>query len=89
MRKQLWHPVELDDRAAYAVQALAKGEATDAQQKFFLDWLIKEACQTYEEVFVPDNQRVTDYVAGRRSVGLALVKHVNVRPDKLSKQGDA
>ena len=63
---------------------MARGEATDLQQKAILDWLIKQACQTYDEPFMPDNARVTDYLLGRRSVGLAIVKHLTISPAKLA-----
>jgi len=81
--KDLWNPVPFDDTIAYALQALAKGEAEDHQQKSVLDWIITEACQTYEEPFVSDNARVTDYLLGRRSVGLAIVKHLTTSPAKI------
>ena len=70
--------------AAYAIQALARGEATPEQQKFALKWLTEDACQTYDEPFTPDNARVTDYRLGRRAVGLAIVKHINISLSKLA-----
>jgi len=83
-RKAIWHPVQLNTDAAYALQAMSRGEATDHQQKFVLDWLITDTCQTYEEPFTPDSVRVTDYVLGRRSVGLGIVKHLTISPAKLA-----
>lgn len=79
------HPglVPLDQKAAYAAQAMARGEATDSQQQYFLDWLINIAAGTYDEPFDPESQNVTDYRLGRRAVGLAVVKHLNVKIGKL------
>jgi len=79
----LWKPVNFDETVAYALQAMAKGEAEDHQQKKVLDWIITEACQTYEEPFDPENARATDYILGRRSVGLAIVKHLTTSPSKI------
>ena len=85
-RREIWHPVQFNQRAAYAAQALVRGEATEDQQKFFVDWLIRDACQTYEEPFDPESERVTDYVLGRRSVGLGVVKHLSISPAKLEQE---
>lgn len=86
MRKALWHPVPFNEKAAYGLQAMARGEMTPEQQKATLDWIIKEAAQTYEEPFIHDNARVTDYLLGRRSVGLAIVKHLTISPAKLKEK---
>ena len=80
---ELWTPVPFSADIAYAIQAMSNGEANDAQQKNLLDWLLTDATQTYEEPFVPDNARVTDYLLGRRSVGLAITKHLNISPAKI------
>lgn len=84
-RKELWHPTQSDVAVAQAIQNMATGTASEAQQKAVLDWLITTACQTYEEAFVPDNPRVTDYVLGRRSVGLAIVKHLHLNTAAFKK----
>lgn len=74
---------EYDEQVAYVVQALVRGEANEGQQKQFLEWLVHKACDTYGEPFDPDNARLTDYQLGRRSVGLAVVKHINANIGKL------
>ena len=86
MRKALWHPVPFNEKIAYALQAMARREATPDQTADALDWIIKEAAQTYEEPFIHDNARVTDYLLGRRSVGLAIVKHLTISPAKLKEK---
>lgn len=75
--------------AAYALQAMGREDAIGAQQKFILKWLVEEVCQTYDESFTPDNPRVTDYRLGRRSVGLAIVKHLNISLSKLAELSEA
>lgn len=85
-RKELWHPAQSDIPVAQAIQNMAAGKASEAQQKAVLDWLINVACQTYEEPFTPDNARVTDYVLGRRSVGLAIVKHLHLNIAAFTKE---
>lgn len=73
--------------AAYALQAMARGEASDKQQKFVLRWLIEAVCQTYDEPFMPGHADVTQYRLGKRGVGLAMVKHLNLSPAKLAGEG--
>jgi hypothetical protein len=58
-----------------AIQALAR----DPAHKRALDWIIREACMTYDETFFPD-ERNSAYAQGRRGVGLAIVKLVNYPP---------
>lgn len=73
-KRELWHPAEWEVADAGALQALARGDAEPHQQKRALDWLITKAAMTYEQSFMPDNARVTDFVEGRRSVGNQVVK---------------
>ncbi len=75
-----WHPPGYDARDVRAIQALARGEAGPDDQRRALDWIVHRAAQTYDEPFYAENARVTDYVLGRRSVGLALVKLIRLKP---------
>lgn len=85
MKREIWHPAPYEDRDAYAIQALARGEATPDQQMRALRWIIEQAAQTYEQSFTPDNSRVSDFIEGRRSVGNQLVKLVKLKVGKLQK----
>lgn len=76
--KEKWHPTTSNQAVARAARALVEGVAGTDDQQLFMKWLIEVACQTYDEPFDPDNQHVTSYVLGRRSVGLAVVKHINM-----------
>lgn len=77
-KRQPWHPVDWAPPDAAALKALERGDAEPEQQKRALAWILS-ATQIRDEVFVPDNARVTDYLLGRRSIGLqiaALLKWV-------------
>lgn len=63
---------------ASALQSLARGEADADQQKRALDWIIRQAALTYQVSFQPDNDRATDFVEGRRFVGLSIVQLLSV-----------
>lgn len=52
-----------------------------ADVKRALDWIIVHAAGTYDEPFEPGRPDVTDYLLGRRSVGLAIVKLMRLKPD--------
>lgn len=79
-------PAPWDEADAFAIKALIAGNANDAQQRRAIDWIINRACQTYDEPFIPDNPRATDYLLGRRSVGLQIVKLANVSLGALKKK---
>jgi hypothetical protein len=67
---------------SYAIRMLAQGEATPAQQRLALDWMIHKLCRTYDEPFRPggDGARETDYALGKAHVGRQLIKHANGVP---------
>lgn len=63
---------------AEAVKAVAAGNASPSQQQACMNWIIHHAAGTYDETFVPGQSDASDYLAGRRNVGLQLVKLINV-----------
>lgn len=83
-----WGPAEWDDDDARALKALQVGNASDTQQQRALAWIIQRACMTYDEPFQPDSERTTNYLLGRRSVGLQIVKLLNVKLGALQKAND-
>jgi hypothetical protein len=87
---QRWHPTEdYTIRDIRAIQALAQGKATEDDQRVALDWIINKAAQTYEEPFVAapaGGDDVRCYLLGRRSVGLAIVKLMKLKPDLFSEK---
>lgn len=68
---------------AYAIKAVAKGTATEAQQQRALNWIIHAAAMTYDETFVAGQGDVSIYLQGRRNVGLQIVKLINVPIEHL------
>jgi len=79
--RQPWHPAVWENGDASAIQAIARGDASPEQQRRALDWIINMAAMTYDETFVPGQADVSDFLAGKRSVGTQIVKllKVNVR----------
>jgi hypothetical protein len=86
--REIWHPppYRLDD--IRAVQAVAAGTASAAEQQRALDWIVNTAAQTYDEPFVPGQDDVRAYVLGRRSVGLAIIKLIKLKPDLFRAEGE-
>lgn len=70
-----------------AVKAVAKGNASPGQQQLALRWIIEGAAMTYQETMVPGQPDVSNYLAGRRNVGLQIVKLINLKADQLKKEG--
>jgi hypothetical protein len=76
-----WLPAEWEPADVSAVQALARGDATEEQQKRALDWIINSACGTYEVSYRPGGQegeRDTCFAEGRRFVGSQIVKALKI-----------
>lgn len=76
-------PYELAD--ATALQALAKGEADEGQQRRALNWLVNNACGTYDLEY-RSNDRDHAFASGRRFVGLQIVKMLKLNVTALSKK---
>lgn len=79
-------PVPYEDLDAYALRALAKGEANEWQQKRTLDWIIRQAADTYGLSYRPESDRDTAFAEGRRFVGLQIVKLLNLPASVLGKK---
>jgi len=79
--RKIWHPPDYDITIIRAIQGLAEGNASEDMQKRALDWIINAAALTYDEPFQPGQPDVVNYVLGRRSVGLAIVKMLKLKPD--------
>lgn len=73
-----WRPADWEVPDAAALQALARGDADEHAQRRALKWLIEKAAGVYEETFVPRETNTSDYLQGRRSVGLQAVKLLHI-----------
>lgn len=83
MKQNPFGPAKYSRYDAFAIKAVAKGEATEAQQQRALQWIIQAAAMTYDETFVPGQPDVSNFLAGRRSVGLQVVKLINVPIEQI------
>lgn len=85
-KKLAYYPPEYSEFDVASIQACVKGEATPAQQKHAIDYIINQCCNTYDLSFRPGGEvgrRDTDFAEGRRFVGLQIVKMINVSLSKL------
>ncbi len=78
-KREIWHPPLYEQADMRAIQAIAEGVASPEDQKRGLDWIVMSACATYEDPFTPGQSDVRDYILGRRSVGLAIVKMMKLK----------
>lgn len=53
--------------------ALMKGEATPEQQVEGMTWIIRVACMTYEQPFVPGDPHATSFISGRMFAGQKIL----------------
>ena len=74
-----------DEPTVLAVQALARGAAEPDQQIRALQWIVEVAGATYQTSFVPESERQTSFMEGRRYVGAQLVKLTKISINALRK----
>jgi hypothetical protein len=86
--RQVWHPPDYGQPDIRAIQALAQGTASEDEQKRALDWIINNAAATYDEPFRPGETDTVNYMLGRRSVGLAIVKLMKLKPKLFREKGE-
>jgi hypothetical protein len=77
-------PAKYERADVVALKALAAGTATPEQQQRGLDWIIKAAADTYGLSFRLGSPDGTAFAEGRRSVGLQVVKLLNINLAVLS-----
>lgn len=83
-----WKPAGYVLADVEALQALHAGTASEGQQRRALDWIIKDAAETYEQAFRSDadgGERDTSFALGRAFVGQQIVKLVNMPGDVKAK----
>lgn len=83
MKNDPFRPARYEQYDALAIKAVAAGKASEAQQQRAMQWIIHAAAMTYDETFVPGRSDLSDFLQGRRSVGLQIVKLINVPIDLL------
>lgn len=79
--------VDYEPADVTAVQALARGDADGQQQRRALDWIIRQACSTYDVTFHPGEPDASAFAAGRRYPGQKIVELLGVSvPDLIKRQ---
>lgn len=76
--RERWLPAEWDKFDAACIQALARGDADERQQKHALVVIVEKLAGTYEHTFVPGAPDQSDFLQGRRDVGLQIVKLLKI-----------
>lgn len=82
-QREHWHPPDYSKEDVRAIHALAEGTAGESDQRRALNWIINVAAATYDEPFRPGMPDAVNYMLGRRSVGLAIVKLMKLKPERI------
>lgn len=69
-----WFECEYGPVHVAAAKALMIGEARADQQIEFMKWLVNSACQYNEVAWEAESERASSFEAGRRYVGVQIVK---------------
>lgn len=83
--REAWHPPPYEKADVLAIQSLASGTASETEQSRALQWIVNVAAGTYDEPFRAGQSDVRDYLLGRRSVGLAIVKLMKLNTTEIFK----
>lgn len=88
-----WGPPDYTRQVARSLQALALyaqhgdhgnvAAPSPTDVKRTLEWIVETAAGTYDEPFVEGAPDTTSYLLGRRSVGLAIIKVMKVKPEMI------
>lgn len=84
-----WHPPAYGDAEVYAVQALARGEANEHQQRMALDYILNAVCEYDALSFRPggaEGSRATDFAEGKRFVAAQVYKLIRINPAELQRK---
>ena len=84
-----WLPPQWEIADAAAIQALRRGDATQDQQRRALDYIVQNLCGAYDMDWRPggvEGARDSDFAAGRRFVGLQIVKLNNLALSKFKSE---
>jgi len=77
------------DKEIYAIKALAKGEATEYEQKLALSLIVNVFSRTHDLCYIPDSRDQSTFVSGRAFVGQKILKLINIPIGKLIKEEDS
>lgn len=82
-----WLPAGYVAADVSAIQAVHRGDASPEQQRRALEWIVKEACLTYDFAFRPGaNDRDTNLALGRQLVGQQIVKMLYLNASALPRK---
>lgn len=81
-----WLPPEWEVADAVALQALQRGDADSHAQKRALDWIVKQACRTYDLPYFADSERDSTFATGKQFVGQQIVKLLHINTMKMKKE---
>lgn len=63
-----------------AMLAFSEGRATEHQQKLLFEWIVRQACATYEQTFVPGDPHASAFMDGRTYAGQQILKMTRLNP---------
>jgi hypothetical protein len=80
-----WLPPKYEDADVNAIQAVTQGTADAGQQQRAMKWIVEQGCGTYDLGWHPSGDHEASFAAGRRFVGLAVVKMTKINLAALGK----
>src|SRR5258708_20274553 len=84
-----WQMPRAEDADIFAIQAVANGTASDAQQRRAYGYVVRTLCETHRMTFWPggeNGKRPPDFAEGKPSSGLQLRRVEKMRPHHRAQQ---
>lgn len=82
-------PAPYEPADIYAVQALARGDANEHQQRRALDWILDAVCRVNDLPYRPGSFDETSFASGRQFCGQQIIKAMKLSPDVFDRGGPA
>lgn len=71
-----------------ALKMLAKGEATEYQQRLALKIIVNNFARSHDNCFIPGETDQSNFIAGRAFVGQQVLLYLGLPVGKLTQQED-
>lgn len=89
MKTPVWASVpDVTSAEGFAIKAFAEGKASEDQQRTAWKFITERIARANETSFIIESPRATDFVEGRRFVGLTMKMFAGMSDDQLRAKPD-
>ena len=82
-RPEQFYCAPLDKHEKQAISNLAKGEATEYQQRLALKVIVNKFSRAHDVLYIPGSFDASAFLSGRGYVGALILQHLNIPVGQL------